>query len=411
MNKNIRCRLLNSSIFTFFCGLGGFCPVRQAHQTKPGFPGFRYRSIPSLALRNWLRQTFQSLPLQIAGTKNKKGVFSALLLFFLAFSCFPQNSLNLLEESKKSGITLYWDSLCGSGILEKNGHQISFRAGDGFILEDYKKLVLTDSPELKEGAVYVSRNFINHAEELFRTENSQNGFKIGAILIDPGHGGKDAGATYTHTINGKKITVTEKDINLSVGKMLYSRLKAAYPDKNIMLTRSKDEYLSLAQRTEIANAIKLKEREAILYVSVHSNASLDKKASGFEVWYLSPGYRRNVLDKDAVEDKDLYTVMNSMMEEEYTTESILIAKFIMDGMQAQVGTLSQARGIKAEEWFVVRNSNMPAVLVELGFVSNEKEGLLLTDESYLQKLSLGIYNGLSAFVTHFERSRGFTGSR
>ena len=103
--------------------------------------------------------------------------------------------------------------------------------------------------------------------------------------------------------------------------------------------------------------------------------------------------------------------MNSMMEEEYTTESILIAKFIMDGMQAQVGTLSQARGIKAEEWFVVRNSNMPAVLVELGFVSNEKEGVLLTDESYLQKLSLGIYNGLSAFVTHFERSRGFTGSR
>ena len=60
---------------------------------------------------------------------------------------------------------------------------------------------------------------------------------------------------------------------------------------------------------------------------------------------------------------------------------------------------------------MVRNSNMPAVLVELGFVSNEKEGVLLTDESYLQKLSLGIYNGLSAFVTHFERSRGFTGSR
>ena len=89
----------------------------------------------------------------------------------------------------------------------------------------------------------------------------------------------------------------------------------------------------------------------------------------------------------------------------------MIAKFIMDGMQAQVGNLSSARGIKAEEWFVVRNSNMPAVLVELGFLTNQKEGLLLKDESYLQKLSLGIYNGLSAFVTHFERSRGFTGSK
>lgn len=343
---------------------------------------------------------------------NKKHkIFSVLFFIFLVPLSAQKKMLNLLEESSKSGITVYWDSLSESGILEKNGHQVSFRKGDGFILEDYKKLVLTDSPEVKDGAVFVSQNFLNEAESLFKTENSQNGFKIGAILIDPGHGGKDPGAQYTHTVNGKKITVTEKDINLSVGKMLYSRLKAAYPDKNIQLTRSKDVFLSLSQRTEIANAIKLQDKEAILYVSVHVNASLDKKASGFEVWYLSPGYRRNVLDKGSIEDKDLYTVMNSMMEEEYTTESILIAKFIMDGMQAQVGNLSSARGIKAEEWFVVRNSNMPAVLVELGFLTNQKEGLLLKDESYLQKLSLGIYNGLSAFVTHFERSRGFTGSK
>ena len=103
--------------------------------------------------------------------------------------------------------------------------------------------------------------------------------------------------------------------------------------------------------------------------------------------------------------------MNSMMEEEYTTESILIAKFIMDGLAAQIGSLSQPRGIKAEEWFVVRNSNMPSVLVEVGFVSNYEEAKLLNDESYLQKTAFGIYNGIAAFVTHFERSRGFTGAK
>ncbi len=337
----------------------------------------------------------------------------ALIILFSLFSfgAGAQQNLNLLEESQKSGITVYWDSLGGSGILEKNGHQLSFKAGDNFILEDYTKLVLTDVPQLKDGIVTVTPKFLEEAKSFFNTESAQNGFKIGAILIDPGHGGKDPGAQTTHTVNGKKITVTEKDVNLSVGKMLYSRLKSAYPDKNIQLTRSTDVFLSLSQRTEIANAIKLNDKEAILYVSVHVNSSLDKKASGFEVWYLSPGYRRNVLDKGSVEDKDLYTVMNSMMEEEYTTESILIAKFIMDGMQAQVGSQSVSRGIKAEEWFVVRNSNMPAVLVELGFLSNQKEGLLLKDETYLQKLSLGIYNGLAAFVTHFERSRGFTGTK
>ena len=99
-----------------------------------------------------------------------------------------------------------------------------------------------------------------------------------------------------------------------------------------------------------------------------------------------------------------------MMEEEYTTESILMAKFIEDGLNAQVGSLSPQRGIKEEEWFVVRNAKMPSVLVETGFLSNAEEAALLSDDNYLKKLSLGIYNGLGAFITHFERSRGFTGN-
>ena len=333
-----------------------------------------------------------------------------LTSIFLPLFAFAQN-VNLVEATSRLGMTFYWDTLSSSGILEKNGHQISFKVGDNFILEDYSKLVLSDSPVSKEGVVFVTESFISEAENLFKTESSQNGYKIGAILIDPGHGGKDPGAFDSLTIKGKKTTIREKDVNLAVGKMLYSRLKAAYPDKNIQMTRSTDVFLSLSQRTEIANAIKLGEKEAILYVSVHVNASLDKKASGYEVWYLSPGYRRNVIDKNSVEDKELYTVMNSMMEEEYTTESILIAKFIMDGLQAQVGSLSSSRGIKAEEWFVVRNANMPSVLIETGFLTNPAEAALLSDDKYLQKLSFGIYNGLQAFVTHFERSRGFTGNK
>ncbi len=340
----------------------------------------------------------------------KRRLFLFLTIFSLLSRGFSQSAtLNLISESEKLGATVYWDSLSGAGLLEKNGHQISFRAGDGFVLQDYKKLALTDAPVIKDGVLYVTKSFLDSANKLFKTENAEsNGFKIGAILIDPGHGGKDPGAMMTHKIKGKNVTVKEKDVNLAVGKMLYSRLKAAYPDKQILMTRSTDKFLSLAERTEIANGVKLGDKEAVLYVSVHVNSSLDKKASGYEVWYLSPGYRRTVLEKTGDVDKNLFNVMNSMMEEEYTTESILIAKFIMDGIAAQVGSLSSPRGIKAEEWFVVKNSNMPAVLIEVGFLSNEKEAALLADNSYLQKMGLGIYNGLSAFVTHFERSRGFT---
>lgn len=331
-------------------------------------------------------------------------------LVFFAFFCVPlfagQHLLN--EKAAESGMTLYWDTLSASGIIEKNGHQISFQAENPLCMLDSSALIITDAPVLKDGKLYVTDGFLSSAEEYFKSAGGADGFKIGAILIDPGHGGKDPGASGTFKVNGKTIKVQEKDVVLSIGKMLYSRLKAAYPEKQIIMTRYGDTFPQLSERTDIANNVKLGANEAILYVSIHANASLNKASSGYEVWYLSPGYRRTVLDKSATGgDNSLFPILNSMMEEEYTTESILIAKFIMDGLGAQIGNLSKARGIKAEEWFVVRNANMPSVLVEVGFVTNEKEALNLNTESYLQKIALGIYNGISAFVTHFERSRGF----
>ena len=329
-------------------------------------------------------------------------------LFLLAVNLFAVNDIALLERSKNSGMTIYWDSLSETGMIEKNGHQLSFRNGEGLVLLDSIHMMLTDAPELRNNQLYVSKKFLDDSEEFFN-QKSELPFKVGAILIDAGHGGKDPGALKTYKINGKNVTIQEKDITLKVAKMLAERLKAAYPGKQIILTRNSDKFLSLGERTDIANGVKVGENEAVLFISVHVNSSLNKTSSGYEVWYLSPGYRRNVLDKSAVDgDPNLFPILNSMLEEEYTTESIMIAKFIMDGLQAQIGKESTARGIKAEEWFVVRNSNMPSVLIELGFISNEKEALLLNDDRYLKKATLGIYNGIAAFITHFERSQGFT---
>ena len=337
-----------------------------------------------------------------------KKIASIISLIFLCASVFAANDIDLLEKGKKSGMTIYWDSLSESGMIEKNGHQLSFRNGERMVLLDSLKMMLTDAPELRDNQLYVSKKFLDDSEEFFN-QKSELPFKVGAILIDAGHGGKDPGALKTYKINGKNVTIQEKDITLKVAKMLGERLKSAYPGKQIILTRDKDVFLTLGERTDIANNVKVGENEAVLFISVHVNSSLNKTSSGYEVWYLSPGYRRNVLDKSAVDgDENLFPILNSMLEEEYTTESIMIAKFIMDGLQAQIGKESSARGIKAEEWFVVRNSNMPSVLIELGFVSNEKEALLLNDERYLKKATLGIYNGIAAFITHFERSQGFT---
>lgn len=335
----------------------------------------------------------------------------AVMFFFPAFAEEKERFL-LSDKVSESGMTLYWDTLSSSGMIEKNGHQISFQADSILCMLDSTALIITDAPLVKDGKVFVTEGFIDSCESYFRSSSDADGFKIGAILIDPGHGGKDPGASGTFKVNGKTIRVQEKDVVLNIGKKLYSKLKETYPEKQIIMTRYGDTFPQLSERTEIANNVKLGQNEAILYVSIHANASLNKASSGYEVWYLSPGYRRTVLDKSATEgDKTLFPILNSMMEEEYTTESILIAKFIMDGMGAQIGNVSKARGIKAEEWFVVRNANMPSVLIEVGFVTNEKEALNLNNDAYLQKISLGIYNGINAFVTHFERSRGFTSAK
>ena len=332
-------------------------------------------------------------------------ITSSLLLTSITFAAAD---ISLLDNCKNTGMTVYWDSLSESGMIEKNGHQLSFRNGEGIVILDSIRMMITDAPELRDNQLYVSKKFLDDSEEFFN-QKSDMPFKVGAILIDAGHGGKDPGALKTYKINGKNVTIQEKDITLRVAKMLAERLKTAYPGKQIILTRNKDVFLSLGERTDIANSVKVGENEAVLFISVHVNSSLNKTSSGYEVWYLSPGYRRNVLDKASVDgDENLFPILNSMLEEEYTTESIMIAKFIMDGLQGQIGKESKARGIRAEEWFVVKNSNMPAVLIELGFVSNEKEALLLNDDKYLKKATLGIYNGIAAFITHFERSQGFT---
>jgi len=339
-------------------------------------------------------------------------IIAVLILFTLckmnAQSSIPNGMISLFDIATQTDSTLYWDGMSDFGVLEKNGHTICFSTHSDFVLLDYNKIVQCKTITNDDGTMYAENNFLTTITNLFTTIPPESKFRIGAILIDPGHGGKDPGAIATHIINGKSVAIKEKNLTLTVGKQLYEMLRKIYPDKKIMLTRNTDEFLSLSQRTDKANTVELEKNEAILFVSIHANSAFDTTANGYEVWYLSPGYRREVL-KDPNADEELQPILNSMMEEEFTTESILIAKYINDGLNNQIGSKSPSRGIKEEEWFVCKNAKMPSVLVEMGFVSNKAEATNLLDDGYLRKISLGIYNGLVAFVNHFETSRGFTG--
>ena len=227
-----------------------------------------------------------------------------------------------------------------------------------------------------------------------------------AILIDPGHGGKDPGAIGRHQLGSH--TVQEKDVVLQAGKILHQLLQARYPDKQVVLTRDDDRYLSLEQRTGIANSLTTETEDAVIFISVHANASLNKNARGYEVWYLPPEIRRELISPDSLEhdSRELAPILNTMREEEYTRESVFLAQSIVDHFEQRVGDRSVNRGIREESWFVVRNAKMPAVLVELGFLTNEEEARLLGETGYLRTLAEAIYSAVASFVTRFEGGDG-----
>ncbi len=315
----------------------------------------------------------------------------------------------LLGLVAELGGTLEWNPLRGAGVIAIGDDRIAFQLDVPFAVVDYAEKVAIDPPVRKDGVVYLSAEAVaalGDAVGRQRLARAMEQLRIGYVLVDPGHGGKDPGAIGSYTAGESSAEVWEKDVVLSVSRALVRLLKEAYPDKEILSTRADDTYVSLEKRADTANALLAKTGDTVLYVSVHANSTLNKtsRPTGFEVWYLPPEYKRTLLEGGASEvDSDMLPILNSMLEEEITVESIVLAREILQGLDGTVGRLSPSRGLKEESWYVVRNAKMPAVLVEVGFISTPEEASRLADGAYLNDLAEGIYNGLHAFISRFER--------
>lgn len=316
----------------------------------------------------------------------------------------------LTAAASDLGARLTWDPLTQTGYLERGGHRAAFKAGVPHWVLDGEELARISPVELRDGVPVLSGAAASELRAWFsrKEEERASQFHVAAILIDPGHGGKDPGALAEHVLGGVRKRVVEKDIALAVALRVRDRLKERWPARTILMTRDSDVFPTLEERVEIANSLELGRNDAVIYVSIHANASFNKNARGFEVWYLNPEYRRKLVDgaKLPDKDKDIAPILNAMLEEEFTTESVLLAKRILDGMGAVIKDASPNRGLRAEEWFVVRNAKMPSVLVEVGFLTNPQDAALLADPDYLRSLGDGIYTGVIDFVDYFERRKG-----
>jgi N-acetylmuramoyl-L-alanine amidase len=315
---------------------------------------------------------------------------------------------DLLEET---GARLEWDPLAERGRIRLGDTAVFFQMDSPFVVFDYEEVFFTDPFTRKEGAIFLPTETVDKIKAYLASDAGRSDTpRVAVIFVDPGHGGDDPGTLSSYESKNGSLVVQEKEIVLDISLRLEKLLADTYPSKTILLSRDSDTFIELEERAQMANGIALKENEAILFLSIHANAAFKRSTKGFEVWVLPPEYERELVEEADVDEstKDILPILNSMREVEFATESIILAQEILDGLDEKVGDATLNRGLKEEEWFVVRNSKMPAVLIEVGFVSNQDEAFLMRDTAYLQKLAEGIYNGVSRFVAQFESSQGFT---
>ena len=241
----------------------------------------------------------------------------------------------------------------------------------------------------------------------FKTGYSQTGLGINTVVIDPGHGGKDPGAISPN--NNYEKTVVLK-VSLLLGEMIQKN----FPDVKVVYTRNDDRFIGLAKRAKIANDI-----GADLFISIHANAIEIPSANGFETWVLGLHKSQAALEVAKFEnsailmeenneqtysefdpnDPDAYIAL-SMRQNAFLDQSLILANAIQKDSKLKLGLRN--RGVKQAGFMVLYRATMPAVLVELGFLSNPRDEKLLISKSGQIKLANHLFEGFKNYKNKYD---------
>jgi len=218
------------------------------------------------------------------------------------------------------------------------------------------------------------------------------------IVLDPGHGGKDPGAI---GVGG----VVEKDVVLAIGLRLKERL-AEIRNIDVILTRDRDVFLALEERTARANA-----ERADLFVSIHGNASPNSELSGVETYYLNNTNDHATLRLAAMENglramtahgnRDAALILSDLIQNYKIQESVALAEEVQRGLVAELSahaTPANNLGVKRGPFYVLVGAGMPCVLVEVAFLTHPQEGARLATRSQQETIADGLLRGIRRFV-------------
>ncbi|MCY4613120.1 MAG: N-acetylmuramoyl-L-alanine amidase [Nitrospira sp.] len=232
------------------------------------------------------------------------------------------------------------------------------------------------------------------------------------VIIDPGHGGRDPGTI------GRKGT-KEKTVVLQISKYLRDLIQRRHNAK-VLLTRSKDVFLDLEGRVKFANRKKLQwcggkamrvnveAKEKCLFISIHVNSHPRKSIKGLEVYYFGKASDPRALQVAAREN-------GMKLENDTPPWQVIITDKVMDHTIEQSLTFAHTtsdklvtmlrkhykiknHGVKTAPFYVLRFTNMPSILVEVGFISNSVEERRLRTKTFQKRLAEGIYQGIQAYL-------------
>lgn len=242
-------------------------------------------------------------------------------------------------------------------------------------------------------------------------------YKLRTVVIDPGHGGKDAGAV------SKDKKTYEKNLVLDISKLIGEKIKAEYGDEvKVLYTRSTDVFIPLAQRADFAN-----KKHADLFISVHINSATSTRPSGHSVHILGASSNPN---RDLVAGNlDVVKRENSviLLEDDYNTtyqgfdpsdEASYIFMTLMQSAnyeqsiffasecekQLSKGPVTVKRGVEQNPFYVLWKTSMPSVLLELGFLSNDADLAVLRTSQGRDKLAQRIFEAFKTYKKNYDES-------
>lgn len=230
--------------------------------------------------------------------------------------------------------------------------------------------------------------------------------ELKTVVIDAGHGGRDPGTT-----NGK---IYEKDITLAVSRMVGGLIKKNHPGVKVIYTRDNDTFVDLYKRADIAN-----KNNADLFISIHVNSAGDRSARGHETFVMGSDMNKSnfevcqkensviVLEDDYSSNYQGFDPNNpesyiifSLLQNAHLEQSLDFATLVQKN--ASSGPITHNRGVKQGNFIVLWKCTMPAVLIELGFLSNSSDMKILTSKTYQQQMAGNIYKAFASYKKRYD---------